>query len=51
VDHGVDTGKILAQSEVPVHPDDTSESLHARIQAAEHHLYPAVIRQLAKENR
>jgi phosphoribosylglycinamide formyltransferase-1 len=51
VDDGVDTGEILAQSEVPVLADDTVESLHARIQAAEHHLYPAVIRQLAKENR
>jgi phosphoribosylglycinamide formyltransferase-1 len=51
VDNGVDTGEILAQSEVPVLEDDTAESLHARIQAAEHHLYPSVIRQLAKENR
>jgi phosphoribosylglycinamide formyltransferase-1 len=51
VDHGVDTGEILAQAEVPVHPDDTPETLHARIQAQEHHLYPAVIRQMAKENR
>jgi len=51
VDDGVDTGEILAQSEVDVLPDDTPESLHARIQAAEHHLYPAVIRRLAKENR
>jgi phosphoribosylglycinamide formyltransferase 1 len=51
VDPGVDTGEILAQAEVAVEPDDTAASLHARIQAAEHHLYPAVIRQLAKENR
>lgn len=51
VDAGVDTGEILAQTEVPVEPGDTAASLHARIQAAEHHLYPAVIRQLAKENR
>ena len=51
VDDGVDTGEILAQSEVEVLADDTADSLHARIQSAEHHLYPAVIRQLAKENR
>ncbi len=51
VDAGVDTGEILAQAEVPLIPGDTPESLHARIQAAEHHLYPSVIRQLAKENR
>ena len=51
VDDGVDTGEILAQSEVPVLPGDTPETLHARIQAAEHHLYPAVIRRIARENR
>ncbi|HEY8899508.1 MAG TPA: phosphoribosylglycinamide formyltransferase [Chthoniobacterales bacterium] len=51
VDAEIDNGEIIAQAEVPVHPDDTPESLHARIQAQEHHLYPAVIRQMAKENR
>jgi phosphoribosylglycinamide formyltransferase-1 len=51
VDSGVDTGEIISQTEVPLIEGDTPESLHARIQAAEHHLYPAVIRQLAKENR
>lgn len=43
VDEGVDTGEIIAQREVPVHPDDTAETLQARIQAAEHELLPAVI--------
>lgn len=43
VDAGVDTGKILAQREVPVRPDDTAETLHARIQEAERALYPEVI--------
>jgi phosphoribosylglycinamide formyltransferase-1 len=47
VDVGVDTGEILAQAEVPVLPGDTAETLHARIQVAEHQIYPAVIRQLA----
>lgn len=47
VDSGMDTGPIIAQSEVPVLPGDTPESLHARIQQAEHLLYPAVIAQLA----
>ena len=47
VDGGMDTGPILAQSEVPVLPGDTAESLHARIQVAEHALYPAVLAQLA----
>jgi phosphoribosylglycinamide formyltransferase-1 len=47
VDGGVDSGEIIAQQEVPVLPGDTPESLHARIQIAEHELYPAVIAQLA----
>ena len=46
VDGGMDTGPILAQAEVPVLPGDTAESLHARIQGAEHALYPAVLARL-----
>ncbi len=45
VDPGVDSGEIIAQREVPILPDDTPESLHERIQIAEHELYPAVIAQ------
>jgi phosphoribosylglycinamide formyltransferase-1 len=48
VDAGIDTGEIIAQSEVAVLPDDTAESLHARIQAAEHALYPEVIARFAR---
>lgn len=47
VDVGVDTGKILGQSRVPVLPGDTAESLHARIQVAEHELYPRIVREFA----
>jgi phosphoribosylglycinamide formyltransferase-1 len=47
VDAGVDTGKIIAQREVPILPGDTPETLHARIQEVEHALYPEVIQQLA----
>ena len=43
VDLGMDTGPIIAQARVPILPDDTTEVLHARIQAAEHALYPSVI--------
>jgi phosphoribosylglycinamide formyltransferase-1 len=43
VDEGIDTGEIIAQAEVEVLPDDTPETLHARIQEAEHVLYPEVI--------
>ena len=38
VDGGVDTGPILAQAPVPVHDDDTVESLHERIKVAERDL-------------
>ncbi len=51
VDSGVDTGDILGRAEVAVLPDDTAESLHARIQVAEHALYPAVLERLAEEWR
>ena len=47
VDSGMDTGEVIAQKTVPVHPGDTPATLHARIQEAEHVLYPAVLRQLA----
>ena len=39
----MDTGPILGQARVPVLSGDTPESLHARIQAEEHRLYPAMI--------
>jgi phosphoribosylglycinamide formyltransferase 1 len=47
VEAGVDTGEIIDQRRVPILPGDTSESLHARIQEAEHELLPAVIQNLA----
>jgi phosphoribosylglycinamide formyltransferase 1 len=43
VDERIDQGQILAQREVRILPNDTAESLHARIQVLEHELYPAVI--------
>ena len=43
VDERIDHGQILAQNEVRILPNDTTESLHARIQVLEHELYPAVI--------
>jgi phosphoribosylglycinamide formyltransferase-1 len=43
VDGGIDQGEIIAQHEVPILPADTAETLHARIQEAEHDLYPEVI--------
>jgi phosphoribosylglycinamide formyltransferase-1 len=47
VDAGMDSGPIIEQRRVPVLAGDTPETLHARIQVAEHELYPAVIRRFA----
>jgi phosphoribosylglycinamide formyltransferase-1 len=44
VDAGIDSGEIIAQRQVPILPNDTPESLRARIQIAERELYPEVIR-------
>jgi phosphoribosylglycinamide formyltransferase-1 len=48
VDEGVDTGPIILQSSVPVQPDDTEETLAARILAEEHRIYPEAIRLFAE---
>src|SRR5215813_2270278 len=48
VDEGVDTGPIVLQASVPVQPDDTEESLSARILAEEHRLYPQAVRLFAE---
>ena len=49
VDQRIDHGQILAQKEVKILPNDTSESLHARIQVIEHELYPAVIAEFCEK--
>jgi len=51
VESGIDTGEIIAQREVPISPDDTSATLHQRIQLAEYALYPSVIAQFARGDR
>jgi len=48
VDDGVDTGPIIVQSVVPVHPEDTEESLAARILEQEHKIYPQSIQWIAE---
>jgi len=50
VDEGMDTGPVILQEVVPVLPDDTAESLHARIQVVEHRLYPQAIRMVMQES-
>lgn len=39
----VDSGEILIQAAVPVLPEDTPETLHARIQVQEHRILPMAI--------
>ena len=51
VDEGIDTGAIIVQRAVPVLEDDSSESLHARIQIEEHKAYPDAIRVLVNSLR
>jgi phosphoribosylglycinamide formyltransferase-1 len=46
VDEGIDTGPVIAAERVPVLPDDSVESLRARVQAVEHRLLPKVVREL-----
>ena len=48
VDEGVDTGPIVIQAAVPVHDDDTEESLSARILKEEHKIYAEAIRLFAE---
>jgi len=48
VDEQVDHGQIIAQHQVAILPNDTPETLHARIQVAEHELYPAAVAELCE---
>lgn len=47
LDERYDSGPIIAQRCVPVESGDTLESLAARVQAAEHELYPRCLAELA----
>ena len=46
VDEGVDTGPVITAEKVPVYPDDDADALRERVQAVEHRLLPAVVREL-----
>lgn len=50
VDEEMDHGPIVAQAAVPVYPDDTEETLSARILSQEHRIYSQAI-QLYADNR
>ncbi len=47
VDEEYDRGPVVAQTEVPVLPGDTPETLAARVLEQEHILYPATIQRIA----
>jgi phosphoribosylglycinamide formyltransferase 1 len=44
----LDSGPIVAQAVVPVHPDDDEARLSTRILEAEHRLYPLAVRLIAE---
>ena len=46
VDEGIDTGPVITAEKIPVYPDDDVESLRQRVQAVEHRILPAVVREL-----
>lgn len=50
VDEEVDHGKIILQKTCPVFPDDTPDTLKARVQELEKKWYPEVIRNLASSH-
>ena len=41
----VDSGHVLGQSEIAIEPGDTAQSLSQRVLAAEHLLYPRILRE------
>jgi phosphoribosylglycinamide formyltransferase-1 len=43
----LDAGPVIAQASVPVHPDDSPETLAARVLEVEHGLYPEALKLLA----
>jgi phosphoribosylglycinamide formyltransferase 1 len=46
VNKDIDAGEIIAQQRVLIALNDTPETLHARIQVAEHELYPAALKKV-----
>jgi phosphoribosylglycinamide formyltransferase-1 len=43
-----DAGPIVMQESVPVYPDDTPDTLAARVLEVEHRIYPRALRELAE---
>ena len=44
----LDDGPIIAQGQVAVHPDDTPETLAARVLTVEHKIYPQAVKLVAE---
>jgi phosphoribosylglycinamide formyltransferase-1 len=49
VTEGVDEGPIICQKAVPIHEEDTVETLSARILEQEHQLYPQALQLMAQK--
>lgn len=44
VTEGVDEGAVISQAKIPVHPQDTADTLRGRVLIEEHKLYPAALK-------
>ena len=49
VNQDIDAGEIIGQQRVPILDGDTAETLHARIQVAEHELYPSALARVLRK--
>lgn len=49
IDAGLDTGPIIMQERVPIHPDDSLEELESRVHAVEHRLYPQAVKRVLSQ--
>ncbi len=45
VNEELDSGLVIAQAQVAIHPDDTANDLSERVLAAEHILYPRALKE------
>ena len=49
IDAHLDHGPIIAQQAVPIYPDDTVETLEARVHETEHQLFPATLKKVLSQ--
>ncbi len=48
VDEGIDSGQIILQKKISVAPEETLETLEAKIHAVEYEIYPEALRKVLK---